>query len=67
MFISRSKDNIFRCMRNALDACPAAKKVLAFWGHQQTSLEEAVNLLCDELPRTLHKYFKKLNHYMFFP
>lgn len=45
-----SKDSVFQCMRNALNTCPAAKKVLAFWGHQQSSLESAVNLLCSQLP-----------------
>ncbi|XP_060578871.1 uncharacterized protein LOC132735862 isoform X2 [Ruditapes philippinarum] len=45
-----SKDGVFRCMRSVLESCPAAKKVLAFWGHQQASLENAVNLICRELP-----------------
>ena len=38
------------CMRNALQACPAAADVLSFWGHQQSALEGALNIVCNELP-----------------
>ncbi|KAL4220843.1 hypothetical protein ACF0H5_019110 [Mactra antiquata] len=48
--LCRSKDAIFRCMNNALDSCPAAKDALAFWGHQQSSLVTAVNVICNNLP-----------------
>lgn len=45
-----SKENVFQCMRNVLDTCPEAKNVLSFWGHQQSALENAINIICKELP-----------------
>ena len=48
---SRSKNNVFQCMRSVLDQCPAAEDVLSYWGHQQTSVENAVNVICANLPR----------------
>lgn len=48
--LCRSKDSVFRCMKNALDSCPSAKDALSFWGHQQSSLETAVNVICNNLP-----------------
>lgn len=48
--LCQSRQDVFMCMRNALQACPAAADVLSFWGHQQSALEGALNIVCNELP-----------------
>ncbi|KAL4220842.1 hypothetical protein ACF0H5_019109 [Mactra antiquata] len=45
-----SRNSVFQCMRQALKSCPHAEHVLAFWGHEQDALEEAVDVVCNALP-----------------
>ncbi|WAR14430.1 hypothetical protein MAR_004535, partial [Mya arenaria] len=44
-----SKGAVFQCMRDVLSQCNLAEAVLSYWGHQQSSVEEAVNVICNDL------------------
>ena len=40
---------MFKCLRDTLDNCAGASELLAYWGHQQDLLEDALDLLCQNM------------------
>ncbi|XP_062594242.1 uncharacterized protein LOC134255747 [Saccostrea cucullata] len=45
----QNRKSVFRCLRDTLEGCPGASELLAYWGHQQDLLEDALDLLCQNM------------------
>ncbi|KAL5015195.1 hypothetical protein ScPMuIL_009465 [Solemya velum] len=56
-----SRAKVFACMKGILNGCSGAEDKLAYWGHQQSSLISAINVLCNDL-NTYQKGFSCLNN-----
>eukprot|EP00105_Crassostrea_gigas_P024248 XP_011444436.1 PREDICTED: uncharacterized protein LOC105340196 isoform X1 [Crassostrea gigas] len=45
----QNRQSVFKCLRDTLDRCAGASELLAYWGHQQDLLEDALDLLCQNM------------------
>lgn len=45
----RNRNSVLKCLRETVDSCAGASEVLAFWGHQQDLLDDALDLLCKNI------------------
>ncbi|KAL3861978.1 hypothetical protein ACJMK2_007984 [Sinanodonta woodiana] len=44
-----SRGKLFQCMSGLISGCSGAREALAYWGHQQSALQEAVDVICNDL------------------
>ncbi|XP_048770713.2 uncharacterized protein LOC125676854 [Ostrea edulis] len=45
----QNRNSVLKCLRETVDSCAGASEVLAFWGHQQDLLDDALDLLCKNI------------------
>ncbi|KAK3599546.1 hypothetical protein CHS0354_035779 [Potamilus streckersoni] len=44
-----SRGKLFQCMSGVIAGCNGAREALAYWGHQQSALQDAVDVICNDL------------------